>query len=95
MGTKFYLLVVMVVAALINSVATLGVIRDAGLTTAQRRYQIVLIWCAPIVGALMTYLFRRLTSEPQTHHNVYDAPSNAQAIDFGIAEHGDHSSMDN
>ena len=51
---------------LLNVAANIAVLRDAALTTIQRRLQVALIWILPLVGAALTFFFRRLTSAVPT-----------------------------
>lgn len=75
MNKQVYVLAGVALIALINCAATHFIIRDRGLTSIQRLYQVLLVWVLPLVGAAVTYFFRRFTSAQQTHHNIFDSQS--------------------
>ena len=52
--------------ALVNVAATVDVVRDSGLTRRQRMLQLMLIWAIPVLGAVVTFVFRRWTSAVPT-----------------------------
>jgi hypothetical protein len=91
MNMELYVFATLVLIALINCAATVGVVRDAALTSTQRVFQVALVWCLPVLGALVTYFFRRFTSTQQTHRNIFDSPSIGEASSFSLSEQQGHS----
>lgn len=84
---ELYVLGALLLLALINCAATVAVVRDVGLNSAQRVFQVVMVWCLPLLGAGVTFFVRRVTSAQQTHHNAFDSPSIGEGANFPVADH--------
>lgn len=76
--------------ALVNVAATVAVIRDSGLTRHQRVLQVALIWAIPVLGAVVTFLFRRWTSAVPTVGGSAPALNVDDAIGLSAASHEHH-----
>jgi phosphate/sulfate permease len=88
---RLYVVGALMLVALINTATSVGVVRDAGLNPVQRVFQIVVVWFLPLLGAALTYFFRRYTSVQPTHHNVFESPSIGEGANFPVAGHSsDH-----
>lgn len=75
---------------LVNVAASVAVIRDSGLTPRQRMLQIALIWAIPVLGAVVTFVFRRWTSAVPTVGGSAPALSADEATSLSAASHEHH-----
>ena len=75
---------------LLNVAANIAVLRDVALTTVQRRLQIGLIWILPLVGATLTFFFRRVTSAVPTVGENDGEGVTDQVVDLAIGTDAHH-----
>jgi len=72
-----------------NSIATVWIVRDMGITIIQKRFQIALVWALPLLGPVLTFLFRRVTSY-ETKDPVSDiGGADNQSVDFSVSHQMD------
>lgn len=84
--------IIVVIALALNVGATFAIQKDDGLYDSQKKAQIVLVWVVPIVGALITYLVRRLHGTPSTHQSIIANP--LKLTDAWKIEEHNHSHSD-
>src|SRR4051812_20366351 len=78
---------------LVNCISTLGVVRDDGLNSIQRKFQLALIWCLPVLGVALVYVLRRLTSSaPERGVSVPHSIDNS--IDLAVTNQMEHGGSD-
>ena len=78
--------IVIVVALLLNFVATILVWRSSSYTTQQKRIQTLLIWLLPFLGALLCLIVMRETRRRATAASKSNSPHESPP---GVGSHYD------